>query len=76
MRTESFADLDRLVVGTAWGVAVAMEGRKRSNAQRWGRIRQRQMARASAEPTSAASLERQIAALAVAHPEYVVVGAA
>jgi hypothetical protein len=66
--------VDRVVVGTTWGVAIAHDP-KRRNAAKWERVRRRELRTATPNrAASAANLERQISALAVANPEYVVVG--
>jgi hypothetical protein len=74
-RAESFDAIDREVVGTSWGVGIAFDSRKR-NAQKWARITRAEHRKRTGQSGAmdAVSLERQVTALATAHPEYVVIG--
>lgn len=63
------------MVGTSWGVAIATEPKTR-NRSKWATIRSREQRAVSGQAKpSGEALERSIMALAVAHPEYVVMGA-
>lgn len=75
-RDEAFVELDRVVVGTSWGVAIATEPKQR-NRNKWAAIRSREQRASGVQPkASGEALERSITALAMAHPEYIVMGAA
>lgn len=63
--------MDRIVAGTTWGIAIAYDT-KRRNQPKWERIRRRELGPTVAPASS--NLERSIAALSVAHPEYIATG--
>lgn len=73
-RAAGFVELDRIVTGTSWGVAIAFDAKRRTG-EKWARIQRREQRRTGTmPPASAAGLERQVAALAASHPEYIVMG--
>ena len=72
----ALADLDRIVTGTSWGVAIAFDAKGR-NARKWRSIRQKGIRHVRRERgLSGRALEQAVMALAVTDPSLVKVEAA
>lgn len=71
-RQASFAELDRIVNGTSWGVAIAFD-RKGRNARKWQSLRRKVMRDAGTHEKglTGAALETAVMALASADPSLV-----
>ena len=71
---QAFAELDRIVSGTSWGVSIAFDQKGR-NARKWQGIRNRSMPSQQSRGLSGAALEQAVMALAATDPSLVKVQA-
>lgn len=70
-----FAELDRIVEGTKWGVAIAFDSKGR-NARKWQSIRRKQLQHRGSRGLTGAALETAVMALAAADSSLVKIEAA
>ena len=67
---QAFAELDRIVTGTSWGMAIAHDSKGR-NARKWDRIRAKGLGDKRPQGLSGAALEQAVMAIASADPSLV-----